>query len=413
MSHTSFGWYVGIDWATQAHQVILLDAERQVLGERSVPHTGGALAELADWLTAVCGGAVDRVAVAIEMPRGTVVETLLERGFAVFALNPKQLDRFRDRYTVAGAKDDRRDALVLAASLITDQPAFRPVRLDDPQVMRLRELARLEAELHQEEARLTNRLRDLLHRIYPQVLRLSPAADEPWVWALLELAPTPVDARQLTRPALSKLLRAHRIRRLTADTVLAHLQAPPLRVAPGTVEAVGEHIGLLIPRVRLVHEQRAHCRRRLERVLATMAEHAPGQCGEHRDVEILRSLPGVGRLVAATMLAEASQLLAQRDYHALRAQGGIAPVTRQSGTRARVDMRYHCNHRLRNALYHWGRVSAQCDRLSRQHYQVLRGRGHNHGRAVRGVVDRLLLILMAMLRSQTSYDPTRRRAYAA
>ena len=72
MSHTSFGWYVGIDWATQAHQVILLDAERQVLGERSVPHTGGALAELADWLTAVCGGAVDRVAVAIEMPRGTV-----------------------------------------------------------------------------------------------------------------------------------------------------------------------------------------------------------------------------------------------------------------------------------------------------------------------------------------------------
>jgi transposase len=413
MSHTSFGWYVGIDWATQAHQVILLDAERQVLGERSVPHTGGALAELADWLTAVCGGAVDRVAVAIEMPRGTVVETLLERGFAVFALNPKQLDRFRDRYTVAGAKDDRRDALVLAASLITDQPAFRPVRLDDPQVIRLRELARLEAELHQEEARLTNRLRDLLHRIYPQVLRLSPAADEPWVWALLELAPTPVDARQLTRPALSKLLRAHRIRRLTADTVLAHLQAPPLRVAPGTVEAVGEHIGLLIPRVRLVHEQRAHCRRRLERVLATMAEHAPGQCGEHRDVEILRSLPGVGRLVAATMLAEASQLLAQRDYHALRAQGGIAPVTRQSGTRARVDMRYHCNHRLRNALYHWGRVSAQCDRLSRQHYQVLRGRGHNHGRAVRGVVDRLLLILMAMLRSQTSYDPTRRRAYAA
>jgi len=412
MTRMSFGWYVGIDWATQAHQVIVLDAERRGLGERSVPHTGGALAELADWLTEVCGGAVDRVAVAIEVPRGTVVETLLERGFHVFAINPKQLDRFRDRYTVAGAKDDRRDAFVLATSLATDQPAFRPVRLDDPLVIQLRELARLEAELHQEEGRLTNRLRDLLHRIYPQVLQLSPAADEPWVWALLELAPTPAAARQLTRPALSKLLRAHRIRRLAADAVLAQLQVPPVWVAPGTVEAVSEHIGLLVPRVRLVHEQRARCLRRIESVLAAMTGDASGS-GEHRDVEILRSLPGVGRLVAATMLAEASQLLARRDYHALRAQGGIAPVTRQSGTRARVDMRYHCNHRLRNALYHWGRVSAQCDLLSRRHYEALRRRGHSHGRAVRGLIDRLLLILMAMLRSQTSYDPTRRRAHAA
>jgi transposase len=50
------------------------------------------------------------------------VEVLVERGFHVFAVNPKQLDRFRDRHMVAGAKDDRRDALVLADSLRTDQP---------------------------------------------------------------------------------------------------------------------------------------------------------------------------------------------------------------------------------------------------------------------------------------------------
>jgi len=55
---------------------------------------------------------VHRVAVAIEVPRGAIVELLVERGFQVFAINPKQLDRFRDRHTVAGAKDDRRDAFV-------------------------------------------------------------------------------------------------------------------------------------------------------------------------------------------------------------------------------------------------------------------------------------------------------------
>ena len=50
---------------------------------------------------------------AIETPHGPVVEMLLERGFAVFAINPKQIDRFRDRFTIAGAKDDSRDARVL------------------------------------------------------------------------------------------------------------------------------------------------------------------------------------------------------------------------------------------------------------------------------------------------------------
>jgi Transposase len=61
----------------------------------------------------------EAIAVAIAVPHDPVVEALLERGFWVHAINPKQLDRFRDRFTVAGAKDDRRDARVLANSLRT------------------------------------------------------------------------------------------------------------------------------------------------------------------------------------------------------------------------------------------------------------------------------------------------------
>jgi transposase len=73
------------------------------------------------------------------MPNGPVVEALLERRFRVHAINPKQLDRFRDRFTVAGAKDDRRDAHVLADSLRTDRHAFRQVSVDDPVIVELRE----------------------------------------------------------------------------------------------------------------------------------------------------------------------------------------------------------------------------------------------------------------------------------
>ena len=60
----------------------------------------------------------------------------MENNFAVFSINPKQVDRFRDRYTVAGAKDDSRDARVLASALRTDRQSFKRVEADDPQARR-------------------------------------------------------------------------------------------------------------------------------------------------------------------------------------------------------------------------------------------------------------------------------------
>jgi hypothetical protein len=83
-------------------------------------------------------------------------------------------------------------------------------------------------------------------------------------------------------------------------------------------------------------------------------------------------------------------------------------VTRQSGKRRQVIMRHACNQRLRNALYHWARVSLQNDDRSRAHYHGLRKKGHSHGRALRGVVDRLLAMLVSMLRRGTTYVPKRR-----
>src|SRR2546421_4030785 len=165
-----YEWFVGIDWGSQQHQVSVLDRDRRRVGERVVDHDGASLARLADWLWTLSVGQPQRVAVAIEVPRGAIVEGLLERGFHVFAINPKQLDRFRDRHTVAGAKDDRRDALVLADSRRTDPRAFRRVQLDDAVVMQLRELAHAEDDLKRDLGRLTNRLRDQIYRIAPAVL---------------------------------------------------------------------------------------------------------------------------------------------------------------------------------------------------------------------------------------------------
>src|SRR3546814_14502755 len=66
------------------------------------------------------------------------------------------------------------------------------------------------------------------------------------------------------------------IRRLSPDTLLECVQAPALRVAPGTVEAVQAALALLLPRLRLVSAQQQQCSQRLEALLAAMSEAPPG-----------------------------------------------------------------------------------------------------------------------------------------
>jgi transposase len=110
-------------------------------------------------------------------------------------------------------------------------------------------------------------------------------------------------------------------------------------------------------------------------------------------------------LVAAAVLVEARPLLAARDYAALRTYAGSAPVTRQSGTRRVVVMRRACSGRLRQALYYWAAGSLRRDPRSEAHYRAARQRGQSHGRALRGLADRQLRILMALLRTRRPYDP--------
>jgi transposase len=407
--HHIFEYFAGIDWGSERRRVCLMNGSGQTLAERWIEHSGDSLAELTAWFRQHTLDSPCSLAAAIEIPRGAVVETLLEHGFAVFSINPKQLDRFRDRYSPAGAKDDRRDALVLADSLRTDMPCFRPVRRDDPLLIRLRELSRLDDELAQEQNRAINRLREQFHRFFPQLLQLSQCADEPWLWALFELAPSPLGAARLTEAKIARLLQQHRIRRITAAEVRAVLKSQPLSLAPGAAEAAAEHALWLLPRLRLLHQQRTHLGRRIHALLEELATPAEGQ-QEHRDAAILLSLPGRGRKIAATMLSEAAQAIADRDYHALRCYSGAAPITHQSGKKKVVLMRRGANERLRNALYHWARVSVVFDPPSKKRYAAMRACGHSHGRALRGMADRWLKVLTAMLTTRTLYDPQRRAA---
>jgi hypothetical protein len=91
-------------------------------------------------------------------------------------------------------------------------------------------------------------------------------------------------------------------------------------LSESTVEAATDHALMLLPHLRLLHQQRLAVAARTERLLDELSITQESQ--PPSDVQVLLSLPGVGRIVTATLLAEASYLIAERDYHALRAHAG-------------------------------------------------------------------------------------------
>jgi transposase len=338
-----------------------------------------------------------------------VVETLLERGFKVYSINPKQLDRFRDRFTVAGAKDDRRDADVLGSSLRTDRKAFRALEPADPEIVELREWTRMADEHMRDLRRYMGRLREQLQRYFPAFLALGGQDDASWKMALLELAPTPAEAASLPRAKLARLIKAHRVRCHDADAMRAILKAPAPKVSAATVAAARAHVLALLKAARLAAEQHKEAIAMLDKLTSALAEpqeSLPGQMVQ-RDAAILLSSPGLGRITLATLLTEAPQAVRERDYHALRCLAGVAPVTRQSGKHRSVTRRYACNRRLRNALFYCARSAVLEDDRCRARYEALRARGKSWGCALRNIADRLLYVTCAMLRDGTLYDPNK------
>jgi transposase len=195
------------------------------------------------------------------------------------------------------------------------------------------------------------------------MLELTNDVAADWFLQLWAMVPTPAKAKRIRGSTIAQLLKRHRIRRLDVEIVLCTLRQPAIKVAAGVAEAACVHLRSLAARLRLVNRELRNAECKLDEVCAAFGEQQspPGQS----DVAILKSLPGIGRINLATLLAEASGPLSRRDYSALRTLSGVAPVTKRSGKSHTVVMRRAAHNRLRNTVYHWARSAIQHDQKSR------------------------------------------------
>src|SRR5205823_2095754 len=110
------------------------------------------------------------VVVGIETERGPWVQALIAAGYQVYAVNPLQVARFRERHGVSGAKSDAGDAHVLADMVRTDRHQLRPVASDSVQAEAVKVVTRAHKTLIWERTRHTMRLRHALREFFPAAL---------------------------------------------------------------------------------------------------------------------------------------------------------------------------------------------------------------------------------------------------
>jgi transposase len=388
--------FVGIDWAEAHHDICVLDHEGEVLTTRRIPEGLEGVARL----HAMVGEHTeipDEVVIGIETDRGLLVTALLAAGYLVYAINPLAASRYRERHTTSRAKSDRGDARMLADLVRTDRHNHRPVAPDSELLGAIKVLARSHQGLIWTRQRQTNALRSALREYYPGALTAFEDLGHPDATAVLAVAPDPERGRKLPQARIvSALRKGGRQRNLErrAGEIRTALRAPQLAAPPLVVEAQAANTVALVAVITTLGEQIA----RLEAELVDAF-------GRHPDAEILRSLPGLGDILGARVLAESGDAPDRyADAKARRNYAGTAPITRASGTSHVVVARLARNRRLFDACYGWAFCALRASPGARAYYDDHDPGPHTAKIARRKLANKLVGILHGCLAHRARYD---------
>ena len=256
-------YYLGIDWADKEDAVWVANEAGEKVVSRRITHTVAARSEWARWLREQQGEGIELWA-AIERPHGRIVDFLLAHGVVVYAINPKSLDRARDRYRVGASKSDPFDAQVLALFLRSDHLQLRALRPSSEAAQELQGLTRDYRRHVHLQTRLLNQLTATLKEYYPRALELSEDLTAQWVQAFLLQYPTPAAAAALTEAAWQAFARTHRLAPARIAALWQTLQQPQLPLPAHVVRIKARLLQALLrePRAHLRHRRRVPARDR-------------------------------------------------------------------------------------------------------------------------------------------------------
>ncbi|MFD5572750.1 IS110 family RNA-guided transposase [Streptomyces cadmiisoli] len=391
---------IGDDWAEDHHDVEVQDDTGRKLAVAKLPEGVDGVAKFHELVAKHGGEELEPAAVVIgiETDRGPWVQALIAAGYQVYAINPRQVARFKERYGTSGAKSDKGDAHALADMVRIDRDQLRPIAGDSEQAQAIKVVARAHQTLIWERTRIFQRLRNALREYFPAAL--DAYADLTLLGAdaleLLVKAPTPQAAAKLTRSQITAALARGRRHNRTAKAALIQtaLRTQHLRLHESVTAAYAAttvaHARLLIA----LNEQ-----------IAELEAQVKAHFHAHPDAEIYLSLPGMGEISGARVLAEfGDDPTRYASAKARKNYAGTSPITRASGKSHTVQARFVRNNRLADALQAQAFSALNRSPGARAYYDKQRARDVGYNGALRQVGNRLVGILHGCLKTRTLYD---------
>ena len=388
--------FVGDDWAEAHHDVFVCDDVGSRLLQRRFPEGVEGVTKLHELIAELVDEPAE-VVVGIETDRGLWVQSLVEAGYQVFAINPKAASRYRDRHTLSGAKSDPGDAKMLAELVRTDRHNHRPVAGDSDLADSVKVLARAHQNLIWDRTRATNRLRSSLLEYFPAALTTFDDLADRDTLAVLAKAPTPAAAKVMPLGKIRSALKAGgrqrnidtRARQIAEGLRVDSLQAPDV-VTAAFAATTRSTVAIIVE----INTQIAV----LE---AELADHFE----QHPDADIYLSQPGIGNIIGARVLGEfGDDPNRYADTKSRRNYAGTSPITRASGNRHVALARRVRNRRLADAVDSWAFSTLTASPGARAFYDNRRLHGDTHPQALRALANRLVGILHGCLKHRTLYD---------
>jgi len=391
---TQHAYFAGLDWASDHHDVIVLDRTGAVQAEFRFAHTAAGWAEFTQKMQPYVGAPI-----TLETSSGPAVDQLLQRGWTIYPVAPTAAAGYRGRKAPSGTKTDRHDTWALADALRTDGHAWRRLRPQDEATATLRALCRDEIALIEQRTALVNQLQAALREYYPAALEVFADWTKPHAWALILQFPTPGQLQGVGKRKWEKFLHVHRLwRPETAQERLRIFAAANALPASAAVTAAKSLLAVSLAKVLVtLQSQLDEYRRRITEAFR-----------QHPDHDLFGSLPGAKDILAPRLLGEIGSVRAEYpDADALMCQAGVSPVGYQSGQINKCRLRQACNKVLRATIHLWANTSRLKCAWAEAYYAHKRAEGHSHASALRCLGKRWLKILWRLWQNRQTYDETK------
>jgi transposase len=386
--------YMGIDWSTKKHDIVLLNEAGAIIARQTIPHQAEGFEKL-DEMRRQINVPTSQCLVGMETAHNILIDYLWGQGYdRVYVIAPSVVKGCRGRYGSSGAHSDQQDARLLADILRTDRARLQQWRPDSLLTQQIRAKVSFIHHLTQNVQRTRQRLRAVLTRYYPGALSLFGSLTAQVTLHFLSQYPTPQAMSQLSYAQFTDFAREHSYPRRWWPKQYARMQQSYPTASNTTVQVYQEEMGLLARQLLDLVQTRLAQKRALLQLFK-----------QHPDQEIFASLPGAGPLLAPALLAKFGDDRERfPDPRSVQALAGTCPVTVASGKRRVVKFRKACDKEFRHIAHQWARASLGKSVWANAYWQQVRPRVGYDNDAYRRLANRWLAIAWKLWQTRQPYD---------